>query len=153
MSRSKAAERIAALREELQKHDYLYYVQHEPVISDEAYDRLLNELRGLEAEHPELVTPDSPTQRVGERPLEGFEHVRHRVPMLSIDNTYSPDELREFDARVRKRLDIAAPLSGAWELAKAWPESELMVVAGAGHDQRDPGMAQCIVAATDRFRE
>lgn len=109
MSRSDPARRIAALREELRRHDYLYYVQNAPEISDEAYDRLMAELRELEAEHPELITPDSPTQRVGERPLEGFEHVRHRVPMLSIDNTYSPDELREFDARVRRRLDTAAP--------------------------------------------
>ncbi len=100
----KAASRIAALRAEIRRHDKLYYTEAKPVISDRQYDRLLDELRALEARHPELVTPDSPTQRVGERPLEGFEHVRHEVPMLSIDNTYSPDELRDFDGRVRRGL-------------------------------------------------
>lgn len=98
------AARIAELRAELRRHDHLYYVLHTPEISDERYDALLRELRALETAHPELITPDSPTQRVGERPLEGFAHVRHAVPMLSIDNTYSPEELREFDARVRRAL-------------------------------------------------
>ena len=100
----KAASRIEALRAEIRRHDKLYYTEAKPVISDRQYDRLLDELRALEARHPELVTPDSPTQRVGERPLEGFEHVRHEVPMLSVDNTYSPDELRDFDGRVRRGL-------------------------------------------------
>jgi len=107
MSRDKVdrpASRIAALRAEIRRHDKLYYTEAKPVISDRQYDRLLDELRALEARHPELVTPDSPTQRVGERPLEGFEHVRHEVPMLSIDNTYSADELRDFDGRVRRGL-------------------------------------------------
>lgn len=98
------AARIAELRAELRRHDHLYYVLYTPEISDERYDALLRELRTLETAHPELITPDSPTQRVGERPLEGFAHVRHAVPMLSIDNTYSPEELREFDARVRRAL-------------------------------------------------
>jgi NAD-dependent DNA ligase len=82
---------IDRLREEIRRHDYLYFIQNKPEISDEKYDRLVLKLRELEAAHPELVTPDSPTQRVGERPIEGFEHVQHSVPMLSIDNTYSPD--------------------------------------------------------------
>ncbi|MBI5865917.1 MAG: NAD-dependent DNA ligase LigA [Planctomycetes bacterium] len=103
MSRqSPVAQRIASLREEIRRHDHLYFVEAAPEISDEAYDRLMRELRELEAAHPELATPDSPTRRVGEQPLEGFEHVRHTAPMLSVDNTYSPDEVREFDARVRK---------------------------------------------------
>ncbi len=102
--RAAAHRRIAALRAELRHHDYLYYVAAAPEISDEQYDRLLRELRDLEQAWPDLVTPDSPTQRVGERPLEGFAHVTHAIPMLSIDNTYSPGELREFDARVRKAL-------------------------------------------------
>lgn len=100
-----AVARIAALREELRQHDYRYYVEHEPLISDEQYDRLLRELAELEAAHPELIAPDSPTQRVSERPTAGFAHVTHSVPMLSVDNTYSPQELREFDARVRRVLD------------------------------------------------
>lgn len=99
-----AARRIEQLRAAIRRHDRLYFVEHAPEISDVEYDRLMRELRDLEAAHPQLVTLDSPTQRVGERPLEGFVHVRHAVPMLSIDNTYSPGELREFDARVRKLL-------------------------------------------------
>ncbi len=95
---------IERLRNEIRRHDYLYYTLARPEISDQEYDRLMRRLAELERRHPELITPDSPTQRVGEQPLEGFEHVRHRVPMLSIDNTYSPAELREFDARVRKLL-------------------------------------------------
>lgn len=100
--------RVAELRDEIRKHDHLYFVENNPQISDEKYDRLVAELKSLEAAHPEWITPDSPTQRVGERPLAGFKQVRHRVPMLSIDNTYSPDEVREFDARVRKLLEIDA---------------------------------------------
>lgn len=103
-----AAARIAALRDEIARHDYLYHVEARPVISDEQFDALVRELRDLEAAHPELITPESPTQRVGERPIAGFVHVRHAVPMLSIDNTYSPEELREFDARVRRGLEGAA---------------------------------------------
>ncbi len=92
------------LRRAIRRHDQLYFVQNAPEISDEQYDALVRELREIESQHPELVTPDSPTQRVGERPLAGFAHVRHAHPMLSIDNTYSPEELREFDQRVRKGL-------------------------------------------------
>ncbi|MCC6358169.1 MAG: NAD-dependent DNA ligase LigA [Phycisphaerales bacterium] len=94
--------RVESLRAEIRRHDRLYFVENAPEISDQAYDALMRELRELEAAHPELVTPDSPSQRVGEQPLEGFEHVRHALPMLSVDNTYSPEEVREFDARVRK---------------------------------------------------
>lgn len=108
------AKKIEKLREEIRQHDYKYYVENSPVISDEAYDKLMRELIELEKSHPELVTPDSPTQRVGGEPacaaggasrhLEGFKTVKHRVPMLSMDNTYSADELREFDARVKRFL-------------------------------------------------
>src|SRR5262249_50757783 len=96
--------RIEVLREEIRRHDHLYFSRNAPEISDQKYDELVRELRELEVAHPELITPDSPTQRVGERPLEGFEHVRHSLPMLSIDNTYSPEEVREFDGRVRRAL-------------------------------------------------
>src|SRR5262249_8057042 len=82
----------------------LYYVEARPEISDREYDALLDELKQLEADHPELATPDSPTQRVGGQPIEGFRTIRHSEPMLSIDNTYNPHELREFDRRVRKLL-------------------------------------------------
>src|SRR5919109_565125 len=98
------AQRAAELRRLIDHHNYLYYVEARPEISDREYDRLIDELKQLEAEHPELITPDSPTQRVGGQPIEGFATVRHREPMLSIDNTYNADELREFDRRVRKLL-------------------------------------------------
>lgn len=96
---------IAKLRDEINRHDRLYYVDAAPEISDREYDALFARLKTLEAEHPELVTPDSPTQRVGGEPLSKFANVAHTVPMLSIDNTYSEAELREFDARVAKGLD------------------------------------------------
>jgi DNA ligase (NAD+) len=92
------------LRRQIDYHNFKYYVDARPEISDREFDRLLEELKKIEAAHPELVTPDSPTQRVGGQPIEGFRTVRHRVPMLSIDNTYNADELREFDKRVRKAL-------------------------------------------------
>ncbi len=97
-------ERAAALREQLEYHNYRYYVLDAPVISDAEYDRLLNELKALEAEHPELATPDSPTQRVGAPPLKGFGEVRHRQPMTSLDNAFAEGEARAWDERVRKGL-------------------------------------------------
>jgi DNA ligase (NAD+) len=97
-------ERINNLRQQIQHHNYLYYVLDKPEISDRDFDRLLEELKSLEAQRPDLITPDSPTQRVGGEPIEGFRTVRHRTPMLSIDNTYNADELREFDSRVRKLI-------------------------------------------------
>jgi DNA ligase (NAD+) len=99
-TRERAAKRIAALREEIRRHEHLYYALNRPEISDQEYDALERELRDLEARHPDLVTPDSPTQRVGEKPSEGFPTVVHRTPMLSLDNTYSADELREFQERL-----------------------------------------------------
>ena len=97
-------QRIETLGRTLRRHDVLYYVEAAPEISDREYDKLLAELKALEEKHPDLVTPDSPTQRVGGRPIEAFETVTHARPMLSIDNTYSADELREFDGRVKKAL-------------------------------------------------
>ncbi|HOK96405.1 MAG TPA: NAD-dependent DNA ligase LigA, partial [Anaerohalosphaeraceae bacterium] len=96
---------IERLREEIRRHDVLYYVHNAPEISDREYDNLFAELKRLEKEHPELITPDSPTQRVSEQPVEGFATVAHAVPMLSIDNTYSEGELREFDRRIAKGLE------------------------------------------------
>ena len=97
-------EKIASLREKIRRHDYLYYVLSQPEISDREYDSLFRELKELEKAHPELVTPDSPTQRVPGGPLEGFGTVRHAVVMLSMDNTYNAEELRAFDKRVAKGL-------------------------------------------------
>ncbi|MGD2108453.1 MAG: NAD-dependent DNA ligase LigA, partial [Phycisphaerae bacterium] len=96
--------RVEELRKEIREHDHAYYVLAKPKISDRAYDELLEELQDLEERHPELVTPDSPTQRVGGAPIEGFVHVRHTLPMLSVDNTYDDAQLREFDKRVAKGL-------------------------------------------------
>ena len=92
------------LRREIRHHDQKYYVDAEPEISDLQYDRLMNRLKDLEAKHPELITPDSPTQRVGEQPVEHLEQVEHRVPMLSIENTYNIAELREFGQRTARLL-------------------------------------------------
>jgi len=98
------ATEIARLREEIRCHDRKYYVEAAPEITDLQYDRLIERLKKLEAAHPELITPDSPTQRIGDQPIEGLEEVAHRVPMLSIDNTYSLDELRKFGQRTAKLL-------------------------------------------------
>jgi DNA ligase (NAD+) len=101
-------ERARQLHEQLHEHNYRYYVLDNPVISDAEYDRLLRELQELEAAWPELITPDSPTQRVGATPLKSFGEVRHAVRMLSLDNAFSDDELADFDRRVRERLEIDA---------------------------------------------
>ena len=97
--------KIGRLRAEIRRHDVLYYVHNAPEISDRQYDKLFTELKKIEAEHPDLVTPDSPTQRVSEQPVAGFDTVTHAVPMLSIDNTYNEDELTEFDKRIAKGLE------------------------------------------------
>jgi DNA ligase (NAD+) len=99
-----AKKRIEQLRREIREHDHLYYVLSQPRISDRQYDKLFAQLKALEQENPELITPDSPTQRVSGQPLEGFATVRHAVPMLSMDNTYNADELRAFDERLAKQL-------------------------------------------------
>ena len=104
---SSAAQRAEELRAELRRHEHLYYVLDAPRITDAAYDALMNELKRIEAEHPELLTPDSPTQRVGGKPAEGFKKAAHSRPMLSLDNAYSAEELAAWDARVR---ELAGPL-------------------------------------------
>ncbi|MEW6319214.1 MAG: NAD-dependent DNA ligase LigA, partial [Pseudomonadota bacterium] len=97
-------ERLAELRRAIARHDHAYYVLDAPTIPDAEYDRLMRELREIEAAHPDWVTPDSPSQRVGGAPLSGFAEVRHAVPMLSLDNAMDEDELTDFDRRVRDRL-------------------------------------------------
>ena len=98
-------ERLAALRTVVSQHQRRYYVEDRPTVSDAEYDTLYRELQDLEAAHPHLVTPDSPTQRVGAEPAEGFESVAHQVPMLSLDNARNADELREFEARLMRLQD------------------------------------------------
>ena len=104
MSKVSDQEKIEKLRDVLRHHEYRYYVLDDPEISDAAYDRLMNELKELEASNPSLLTPDSPTVRVGGAPREGFQTLRHARPMLSLDNAFSFDDLRNFDRRVREGI-------------------------------------------------
>src|ERR1700722_12059388 len=94
--------KIDALREKIRHHEHLYYVLDNPEISDADFDKLMQQLKDLESQHPSLVTPDSPTQRVGGKPREGFVKVAHSSPMLSLDNTYSEEELRDWERRVHE---------------------------------------------------
>jgi len=102
MSSSAIERKIEALREKIRHHEYRYYVLDDPEISDADFDVLMNELKRLEAEHPEVITPDSPTQRVGGKPREGFVKAKHSSPMLSLDNAYSEEELRDWERRVHE---------------------------------------------------
>src|SRR5919106_4996340 len=107
------AEKIQELRARIRYHEERYYVLSSPEIADAEFDALMAELERLESENPDLVTPDSPPQRVGGRPIEGFETVVHAEPMLSLDNAYSEDELRAFDDRMRRGLGEAGAPSAA----------------------------------------
>jgi DNA ligase (NAD+) len=100
-------QRIEDLRRKIRHHNYLYYVENQPEISDREFDALIEELQRLEREHPGLVTPDSPTRKVGGEPLDQFASAEHRSPMLSIDNTYNEEEVRQFDARIARLLEEA----------------------------------------------
>src|SRR5947208_10390732 len=104
MATSKHERRIAELRGRIEKANYEYHVLDQPTISDEAYDALMRELRGLEEKHPDLVTPESPTQRVGAAPSNRFAPVEHARPMLSLSNVFDETDFRAFDQRVRKAL-------------------------------------------------
>jgi DNA ligase (NAD+) len=110
------AKKAEQLRAEIRRHEELYYVHDNPEISDAAFDALMRELQALEQAHPELVSPDSPTQRVGGRPVEAFATVEHVAPMLSLDNAYNEEELRAFDERVRRGLDTTDPVAYVAEL-------------------------------------
>ena len=101
---------IERLREELNRHNYLYYVEAQPEITDLEFDKLLKQLEKLEAEHPEYDSPDSPSHKVGGQAISAFETVEHLEPMLSIDNVYDENEVREFDTRVRKLLGSSEPV-------------------------------------------
>src|SRR5437660_12781241 len=112
-------QRLKELRDAIRHHEERYYIHSDPEISDEEFDRLLHELERLEAEHPDLVTSDSPTQRVAGRPTAGFPTVRHLVPMLSLDNAYNEEELRAFDERVRKGAGLVdGPVAYVAELKR-----------------------------------
>jgi len=106
----RAAARAAVLRDLLERYNYRYHALDDPEVPDAEYDRLMVELRAIEAEHPQLVTPDSPTQRVGAAPIAAFGAVKHRIAMLSLDNAFSEEEVRDFDRRVRERLKVEGPI-------------------------------------------
>ena len=110
------ATRIEALRREIRRHEELYYVHANPEISDAEFDALMRELQELESAHPDFITPDSPTQRVGGRPVEGFDSVEHLAAMLSLDNAYNEEELRAFDERVRRGLNTTDAVAYVAEL-------------------------------------
>ncbi|HEV3346916.1 MAG TPA: NAD-dependent DNA ligase LigA, partial [Methylomirabilota bacterium] len=109
-STADVAARVEELREQLNRHNYLYYTENRPEVTDAEYDRLWRELVALEEAHPELVTPDSPTQRPGGRAAELFAPVEHLVAMLSLDNAMAPEDLTEFEARLRRALPGIAPV-------------------------------------------
>ena len=142
MTKQQARKRAEDLRRQIERHNYLYYVEAKSVISDKKYDELMKELEAIEAEHPDLVTADSPTRRVGGEPVEGFEAVVHTVPMLSIDNTYSESELREFDQRTRKILGqrpfhyLVDPKIDGVAVALRYEEGRLVVAATRGDGHR-----------------
>jgi DNA ligase (NAD+) len=104
MNKTEAKQQIKKLRDEINYHNYKYYVENNPVISDYEFDMLLKKLESIEMVYPDLITPDSPTQRIGGEPLKGFATVEHKIAMLSLDNAYSYDELREFDERIKKNV-------------------------------------------------
>ncbi len=107
LTREEAKKRIEELRKEIHYHNYRYYVLNDPVISDAEYDALMRELRELEAQFPDLITPDSPTQRVGAPPQEEFKTRRHAIPMMSLEDARNEDELREFDQRIKRMLGLS----------------------------------------------
>jgi len=111
MEKEQPLQEIETLRNEIRRHNKLYYVDDNPEISDAEYDRLMRRLQGLEAAHPELIAPDSPTQRVGAAPLEKFETVTHTVPMLSLANAMDEDELKDFDQRIKRILGVRTQLN------------------------------------------
>lgn len=111
MRKSDIEQEIEKLREEINYHNYRYYVLDSPVISDAEYDKLMRRLEGLEARHPELITPDSPTQRIGAKPLDTFGTITHTIPMLSLNNAFSIEEATEFDERIKRLLSTHPALS------------------------------------------
>ena len=130
--------RVDSLRRELDDHNYRYYVLDDPSVPDAEYDRLLSELQQLEQAHPELITADSPSQRVGAAPAAGFETVAHQVPMLSLANAFEQQEVREFDRRIREQLDLelidyaAEPKLDGVAIALRYERGELVLAATRG---------------------
>ena len=99
-------EKLKSLREQIRHHNYRYHVLDDPEVPDAEYDRLMRQLQQVEEKNTELITPDSPTQRVGDAPISAFGTIEHRIPMLSLGNAFLPDELRDFHRRVTERLEM-----------------------------------------------
>ncbi len=114
-NKSQTIQKINSLRKKLNHHSYQYYVLDDPEIPDVEYDRLYHELQELEKQYPDLITKDSPTQRVGDKPLKSFSQVKHEIPMLSLDNVFDEDELNEFNKRIQQRLEITGAIEFAAE--------------------------------------
>ncbi len=147
MSRTEAEERVRQLHAELRHHEYLYYVVDAPEISDEAYDELYEELRGLEARFPDLVTPDSPTQRVGGVPLDKFPTVRHLAPLMSLDSSQDESALRRFDERVRKAAGdtvayVVEPKFDGASVELVYEDGVLVRASTRGDGQRGEGVTE-----------
>src|SRR4051812_13440332 len=119
MSKSGTRARMNELRDLLDQANYAYYVESQPMMSDLDYDKLMKELIELERQHPEFADPNSPSQRIGDQPVEGFKTVRHSVPMTSIDNTYSEDDLRAWHRRVLKGLGMDGESGGGEMFSKS----------------------------------
>jgi DNA ligase (NAD+) len=138
-----AEEQIEKLREDIRHHEYLYYVLDAPEITDAQYDAIMNTLKKLEAEHPELITSDSPTQRVGGKPREGFAKVAHSRPMLSLDNAYNEEELRAWDQRVRAGLPASDTVQYVCELKLDGLSMALQYLSGTnGTSQLERGLTR-----------
>jgi len=143
VTRRAAAARVIALRAQIAHHDYRYHVLDDPEIPDAEYDRLMQQLLALEREHPELVTPDSPTQRVGARPDTGFKTVLHRIPMLSLENAFVEEDVRAFDRRIREKLGTdgelpfsAEPKLDGLAVSVTWCDGALVLAATRGDGTR-----------------
>jgi len=137
------------LRELIEHHNYQYYVLDQPEVPDSEYDRLFRALQQLEAEHPDLITPDSPTQRVGGVPLAAFEEVEHRIPMLSLENALTAEAMAEFDRRVRDRLKreddvdyVAEPKLDGLAISVRYESGHLVQAATRGDGSRGENVTQ-----------
>src|SRR3569623_411312 len=144
------ARRAAALRERIHHHNYRYYALEDTDISDAEFDALMRELQDMEAQYPALVTPDSPTQRVGSTPLAAFGETRHELPMLSLDYAFSEDEVREFDRRARQGLKVttvhysAEPKLDGLAISLLYEDGVLMRAATRGDDYTGEDVTQYV---------
>ena len=137
--------KIEELRQELRRHEHLYYVLDAPKIGDAEYDALMNELKRIEAAHPEMITADSPTQRVGGKPAEGFKKAQHSRPMLSLDNAYNAEELADWDRRVR---ELAGSLPVEYTAELKLDGLSVALVYQPGSDPNSDGDAQLTMGLT-----